>query len=261
LAHVLPTLSSAEKSALEVCSTELEQRRARADALLAGTQAGPSRVATADVDEAARLLFDFTQEALRWFRQHGHGAREERFLIELWRLQSLAFNSVAARRPGARRRAKELQLQAGHGEPLTVCVGELTPKPLPDLRDMLDPEGELEEYRIPTIAWNTRGNGCGAICRDSVGLRRPDLRRWCQDCNGSTTARRDAMLTSISKAYAGSPSYLAWADGRRVRVWPRSCSVCGDPFKTDRANRERCDSCLAGHRAARRNGGSAPPSN
>ena len=215
-------------------------------------------VTAAAVDRAAGVLFAFVQEPLHWLQAHSCDARHERFLIELWKVQALVFDAAAARCPGARQRAKALQLEAGHGQPLTVCVGDLYPKRLPDLRDLLDPEGELEEYKIPTIAWNSRGSGCLAICPDSTGLRRPSLAKWCPECRNASTARLEAQLTSIMKEYAGSPSFLTWAGGERVRVWPRTCLVCGARFKTTRANRWRCDDCLTGHRSARRNDGSAP---
>jgi hypothetical protein len=245
--------------------------------LLAGERSPRARVAAPDVDHAAGVLFAFVQEKLRWLRDHGCDARHERFLIELWRVQALAFDAVAVRRPGARRHAKELQLEAGHDEPLTVCVGDLNPKRLPDrlptsmasrlpggvrsLEDLLDPKSELEPYRIPTIDWNDRGSGCMAICPDSTGLRRPSLAKWCAECRNAGSARLEAQLTSIAKAFAGSPSTLEWVDGRRVRVWPRTCPICGARFRTTRANRWRCDDCLTAHRSARRNGGSTPRSN
>lgn len=242
------TLTSAEKSALEVCVRVRDEEE---------RGALPS-VAAPDVDRAAGVLLAFAQEALHGLQAHGYGAADERFLLELWRVQALAFGAAGARCPGGRKRAKELQLKAGHGKPLTVCVGDLMPKRLPDLRDVLDPKGELEEYRIPTIDWNTRGSGCGVIFPDSTGLRRPSLAIWCVACREGSTARTEARITSITKAVERSPSFVAWADGRRVRVWPRTCSVCGAPFKTSRANRWRCDPCLTGRRSARRSRRTAP---
>lgn len=231
--------TSAEKSALEVCLRVIaEQERG----------AIPT-VEASSASRAAELLFGFAQETLRWLTHHGYGARHERFLIELWRVQTLAFDAVSDICPGGRRWAKALQLQSADGDPLTVCVGDLSPVRLPDLRDLLDPEGELEEGQIPTFAWNNRGSGCGAICADSTGLRRPSLSRWCAECRQTSSARRAARVTSIEKAFAGSTSFLAWEDGRRIRVWPRRCSVCGSPFKTTRANRQRCDPCHESHRS------------
>jgi hypothetical protein len=250
LAHVERVLTSPEKSALEACVRLLDEER----------RGVRFSVSIRDVDHAAGALFAFVQQALHWLQAHGYGARDEQFLIELWRLQALAFDAAGARCPGGRRRAKELQLEAGHGEPLTACVGALTPERLPDLRDVLDPNGELEEYVIPTIIWNTRGSGCMAICPDSTGTRRPGLRRWCQTCCNSSSARLEAQIMSIKKNFEGSPSSLVWVEGQRVRVWPRTCSVCGFRFKTTRANRWRCDSCLTGRRSVPRTRSSAPPS-
>jgi predicted Zn-ribbon and HTH transcriptional regulator len=239
----------------------------------------------AEVDHGAGVLFVFVQQTLRWLREHDHGFGfgNERLVIDLWKAQNVAFEAVAARCPGGRRRAKQLQLEAGHGAPLTVCVGDLTPKPLPDrlprsmtsrlpanvrsLADLLDPEGELElneegdPYKVPTISWNTLGSGCKLICPDSTGTRRPGLRRWCQTCGKSSSSRLEAQLTSIQKSFGGSPSHMLWVGGRRVRVWPRRCSSCGRTFKTDRVNQRRCGDCFAAHRgSAPRSHSSAPPS-
>jgi hypothetical protein len=213
-------------------------------------------VAASDVERAASLLFTLVQDSLRWMREFGHGSAAEESLLALSVVQVLAVEAVAAVCPGAHRTAKRLQRKAADGgEPLTVCVGDLQPTLLPDdLRDVLDPYGEVDEDEIPRISWNTRGNGCGVICVDSTG--RAHFRRWCQTCSDSSTARREAKVTAIAKAWSGDPSGLTWIEGRRVRIWPRSCSVCGQHFKTDRANKYRCDKCRAGHRA-RRPAGSA----
>ena len=227
------TLASAEKSALDLCRRVFEEER---------DGAIPS-VAASEIDRASWDLFAFAQEALRWLPTNGYGALDERFLIELWRLQTVAFGAAALRCPGGRRRAKLLQIEAGLGAPLTVCVGELLPTRLPDLRDLLDPNGDLEEHIIPTIDWNTRGSGCGAIHPDSTALRRPSLTKWCAECRARTTSRRDARTTSIRKAFEGSPSALMWIDGRRVRVWTRTCTVCDMSFRTDKAHRYRCNTC------------------
>lgn len=205
-------------------------------------------------------------------------------VIELWKTQNIAFEAIAARCPGGRARAKELQLEAGHGAPLTVCVGDLTPKLLPDrlprsmtsrlpanvrsLADLLDPTGEIElnedghPYKVPTISWNSRGSGCMVICPDSTGTGRPALRRWCQTCSKSSSARLEAQITSMKKGFVeGSVWRFAWVDGRRVRVWPRTCSACGRRFTTDSANQQRCGDCFAAHRrSAPRSPSSAPPS-
>ena len=243
--------ASAEKSALDflqsfpwsatVCVTAVHQE----------ADGKPFTVADADVERAASLLFTLVQDSLGWMRKFGYGASAEKSLLGLSIVQALGVEAVAAVCPGGRRTAKLLQLKAaGDGEPLTVCVGDLRPTRLPDdLRNVLDPQGEFDEYELPTISWNTAGNGCGAICADGTGLTRPSFRRWCVTCSGSSTARREAKETAIAKAWSGEPSGITWMNGRRIRIWPRSCSVCGQFFKTDRANKYRCDPCRAGHRA------------
>ena len=246
-------LNSAEKSAQEfldcvpwaasVCLTTVREE-------LAGSIGFTAKAA--DVERAAAPLFTLVQGSLAWMREFGYGQQAERSLLGLFWVQCLAIEAVAAVCPGARRKAKLLQLQAADGEPLTVCVGDLKPTPLPDLRDVLDPFGELEPHKIPTIAWNTKGSGCGSICEDSTGTRRASFSRLCKHCRNSGSARLDAKVTAMRKSFLeASPSGLTWVDGRRVRVWPRTCSVCGAPFRTARANRYCCDPCQASHRSRR----------
>jgi hypothetical protein len=203
-------------------------------------------VAAGEVELGASTLFAVVQESLAWMRELGYGTTPERSLLELWTLQQLAVEAVVAVCPGARRTAKVLQMKAAVKEPLTVCVGDLMPKRLPDLRDIFDPQGEFEEYKIPTIAWNTRGSGCLSICADSTGMRRPDFRRWCPKCGSKTTWREEAQLAHIKGNWNGSVSHLAWSDGQRIRVWPRTCSRCGKPFRSAEAQRRRCYECWPG---------------
>jgi hypothetical protein len=224
-----------------------------------------SRVTAAEGEEAAAALFGFAQEHLRWFRSNGYRVRDEKALVELWRVQAIAFEVAAAKCLGGRRRAKELQIDAARGEPLTVCVGDLAPKQLParlppsmaaglppsvrTLADLLDPAGELEPHKIPTIDWNIHGSGCLAICAESLGLRRPSIRRWCVDCAKLTSARVEARINAIAKNFEA-PSVAVVANGRRTREWVRTCG-CGKLFKTARPNRLRCDRCRAHHRSSR----------
>jgi hypothetical protein len=200
--------------------------------------------APADVERAAALVFTLVQDSLQWMRMFGYGAGAEESLLELWWVQMLAVQAVAAICPGGVRTAKRLQFNASERKPLTVCVGNLSPERLPDLGDLLDPYGEVEPYKFPTIAWNTRGSGCGAICADSVGLRRSSFNKWCTQCSGSTTWRRKAQIRRLGKAWSGSPHGLAWHEGRRIPVWPRTCSRCGRPFKALEEHRHRCYGCF-----------------
>ena len=182
-------LNSAEKSAQEflecvpwaasVCLTTVREELAGSCGFTANA---------AEVERAAALLFTLVQSSLGWMREFGYGQQAERSLLGLFWVQRLAIEAVAAVCPGARRKAKLLQLQAAVSEPLTVCVGDLKRTPLPDLRDVLDPFGELEPHKIPTIAWNTKGSGCGAICADSTGTRRASFSRLCKSCRDSGTA-------------------------------------------------------------------------
>jgi hypothetical protein len=232
-------MTSPEKSALDLAMRAVQDEREG--------KLFPA-VAAEDGDRAVEILFAFAQEALRWLARSGQVLSKDKLLPELWRVQSLAFAAGAARCYRGRSRAKQLQLKVSLGEPLTVCVGELTPQRLPDLRDVLDPNCDVEEYRIPTVAFNTLGTGCLAICCDSTGLRRPALRKWCQECEKKTTSITTARLTSIRKAWEGSPSSIEWDGDRRRRVWVRRCSVCETSYRTLRANQIRCTRCSAGHR-------------
>jgi hypothetical protein len=200
-------------------------------------------VAPHELEQGASVLFGLVQDSLYWMREFGYGRQAERSLIELWTLQQLVVEAVAAVCPGGRRTAKRLQIDAAGDTPLTVCVGYLSPTRLPDLRDVLDPNGDFEEYKIPTIAWNTRGSGCLRICAESTGMRRPDFRRWCEGCGSRSTWREQARLAAIEGNWKGSPSYLTWSEGRRFRVWPRTCARCGKPFKSTVAQRRVCHAC------------------
>jgi hypothetical protein len=216
----LPRWTSAEESALELCRRTADEEQ-RGALLFSATGE--------EVDRRASILFAFAQDALRWTNQNDGGARS--VLLQVRCLQDLAFDVVTAR-SGSRRRAKQLQLEASGDDPLTVCVGDFGAMRLPDLRITLDPRGELEDYRIPTIDWNTAGTGCGAICADSTGLQRPTRpRKWCSKCRKASSSRTSARITKIVQAWG-----------------PRQCDVCGTPFTPTRSDRWRCDRCLAGHR-------------
>ena len=175
-----PPLALAEKSAHELClrvvADEHEGRRFSAT--------------PAVVDRSASVLFGFVQQTLHWLQEHKHGfgRGNERLVIELWEIQNVAFEAVAAVCPGGRARAKELQ------------------------------------------------------------------------CGSSSSARLEAEITSIKKHFKGSLSGFAWVEGRRVRVWPRTCSVCGRRFTTDSSNQQRCGDCFGSHRSVLRTRNSAPPS-
>jgi len=223
-----PRWTSAEESARELCRRIADEDR-RGILFSASLE---------EVDESAGVLFVFVQDALRRAKQNGGAARS--VLLQVRSLQDLAFDVVTAR-SGSQRRAKQLQLEASDDDPLTVCVGDFTAIRLPDLRITLDPRGELEDYRIPTIDWNTAGSGCGAICADSSSLSR--RRKWCETCRKRSSSRASSRITTI------------------VRAWgPRECGVCGAPFTPTRPDRWRCDRCLAGHRSAGRKRRIAQPS-
>jgi hypothetical protein len=146
-AHVLTLprqrsgLTSAEKSALEwaqcmpwsanVCTAAIHEERTRQ----------LFTVTANEVEQGASVLFALVQDSLRWMREVGYGKTTEQPLLQLWTLQQLASEAVAAVCQGARRTAKSLQMKAAAGEPLTVWVGELTPERLPYLGDILDPSG------------------------------------------------------------------------------------------------------------------------
>src|SRR6266550_1211294 len=143
-----PRWTSAEESARELCRRAIDE-----------DQRGAFFTATGEeVDRSASILFAFAQQALCWAKQNESGCSRP-VLLQIRHLQDLAFDVVRAR-SGSRRRAKQLQLEASGDKPLTVCVGSFAATRLPDLRIALDPRGELEDYRIPRIDWNTEGSGC-----------------------------------------------------------------------------------------------------
>ena len=186
-----------------------------------------------DLAVSASTLFSFAQSALLWMREYDYRSRS--VLLQIRATQDLAFEAAAAR--STSRWAKHLQLEASAGEPLTVCVGEFGLRPLPDLRDVLDPHGDYPEHLIPTIDWNARlGTGCFAICADGTGLQRPSPpRRWCDSCRKSSSSRTAQRVTEV------------------VQRWgERRCVVCRASFAPTRPDRWRCDDCLAGHRSLAR---------
>jgi hypothetical protein len=187
-----------------------------------------------EIDQSAATLFAFVQSALCWMKENGYRSRN--VLSQIRALQDLAFAVVMAR-SGSRRRAKQVQLEACAGNPLTVCVGELGLKRLSDLRDVLDPHGEYEEHVIPIIDWQAAGgSGCFAICADGEGLQRPSTpRKWCEKCRKASSSRTARRIKEI------------------VQIWgERRCAVCGASFMPTRVDRWRCDRCLAGRRSRSR---------
>jgi len=133
--------------------------------------------------------------------------------------------------------AKQAQVEAGRGRPLTICFGKrYPPARLPDLRDVLDPRGEVPEYLIPTIDWGLDGDGCGKVFTDSVTASRPVFARYCFVCREKSEDRRQGEIRARSVA--------AW-EGRFAVAggWRLGCSGCGERFVATAPQQRRCDRC------------------
>jgi hypothetical protein len=139
--------------------------------------------------------------------------------------------------------AKQAQVEAGRGRPLTICFGKrYPPARLPDLRDVLDPRGEVPEYLIPTIDWRAgrrkegAGDGCGKVFTDSVTASRPVFARYCSVCREKSEDRRQAE--SRARIVATWEGRFAVAGG-----WRLACSGCGERFFATAPQQRRCDRC------------------
>jgi hypothetical protein len=136
--------------------------------------------------------------------------------LEIWQRQILvagAYQASIGDEPdcGARfAEAKRLQIEAGGGAPLTVCVG----------RDR---------------------DGCGAVFADSTSTRGPmPFLFYCATCRGRSTRRRESN-DARQRAYAAGLEELA------PGVWWGLCR-CGAEYASVDVRQRSCGGCRRGHR-------------
>jgi ribosomal protein L33 len=123
--------------------------------------------------------------------------------------------------------AKQAQLEATDGRPLTVCLGRHYGDHLrfPELRSLLNAE----------IVWDP-SDGCGVVFADATTSSRPVFARYCPVCREFPEARRRAGILARSIAvWAGR---FAVAGG-----WRLTCTGCGERFFATTPQRRRCDRC------------------
>jgi hypothetical protein len=107
-----------------------------------------------DVLRAAASTFAAVQYYLSALSPTEH-ARSYSFLLELaWAQRSAALAAELASEP---RTAKALQTKAAVGMPLTVCTGPRAHHLPAGLGDRVDPHGEVEPYKIPSISFTPLG--------------------------------------------------------------------------------------------------------
>ena len=132
---------------------------------------------------------------------------------------------------GLRAEAKRLQLAAA-ARPLTVCFGYRA-RPVPGGRPWVSPYGD----------------GCGLVCPDSTGLRRPSFRYYCPRCQArQSELARKARARALATRYGRFPLLAYDAQGNPVSAWWGSCSRCTDEFVHTDPRARRCERCRRGHR-------------
>jgi hypothetical protein len=121
------------------------------------------------------------------------------------------------------REAKQAQIEAAGGRPLTVCFGR-------------DKHRRIREMVAAEIAWGFFGDGCGVVFADSVMDSRPVFARYCSVCREKPESRRRSEILAWSTA--------AW-EGRFAVAggWRLACTGCGERFFSDTPQRRRCDNC------------------
>jgi hypothetical protein len=141
--------------------------------------------------------------------------------------------------------AKELQLEATAGRPLTVCIGNFW-------RPTEVVEVVPGRSTGPEISF-AYGDGCGLVYPDSTSTRgRTPFRIYCPACSRGHSRRR-AEAQSLATAYARGREQIVVgynANGSEILAWWGHCSVCSEPFAHLRRHTSRCDSCRRQHRTA-----------
>jgi hypothetical protein len=147
---------------------------------------------------------------------------------------------VRAFRDRGRIAAKQAQLRASEGRPLAVCYGN-------ELRESGRPFLQLSKVERFCRAYFIfyRGDGCGRVFPDSVGLRRSDFRRSCNDCKQlARDARTHARRTLVEGVW---PVLWSYEDGSYGTGWIGTCA-CGARFSSPIASQRRCTTCAKSHR-------------
>jgi hypothetical protein len=130
-----------------------------------------------DVFAAALRVEQAVQERLWAFGGPGTVMRDRRLMRALHDAQWQAHSAVYAV-TGKRTTAKQLQLQASSGPPLTVCVGRRVRRLSPALLEYNAPD--LFEDGASLVWAPNYGDGCGIIMEDTREPRAP--KKECSRC-------------------------------------------------------------------------------
>ena len=130
--------------------------------------------------------------------------------------------------------AKQLQLAAADGQPLTVCFGKRA-------RLVHTPTG-------PAKRVYPNGDGCGLVHPDSTGLRRPSFRIYCPTCRARETNRQQHAERDMLALWAGrEPVLTTTHEGKLASAYYGTCR-CGNDYLTTSARVTRCERCRRAHR-------------
>jgi hypothetical protein len=126
--------------------------------------------------------------------------------------------------------AKQAQIDAGEGRPLTFCFGSTKHRRLPELKNW-----PLDHLGLSEIVWGFSGDGCGGIFVDSTTDSRPVFAAYCPVCREKGHGRRAGeVIAGIARLFQGRfPAYGGW----------RVTCTCGERFFTTTPQRTRCDGC------------------
>jgi hypothetical protein len=212
------------------------------DVLLDDFFGKPVRHPPEKVHAAVGEVFAFIQRELALI---GKGERLEGKLKEaLWVAQSDAAKAFRLS-VGTAGEAKRLQAAAAGGTPLTVCVGRRLRRLPQDIGDQLDPLGEVEEYRIPTLTWIRNGDGCGIVMPDEDRSR---FRWYCNRCRKRTSELKDKAIRNVIAGWEVRRFRIVGRDqlGNRVDGWKVRCDKCQQWFFARVLQARTCPQC--GHR-------------
>lgn len=234
--------------ALEVCEQANERRR----------RGERAEVEQDKLDRHAWRVLCGMQAGFRYFEKQDTTQNGRRLLCALSRAQRAAIRSVVAKEEERARgllEAKRLQIKAGRGRPLNVCIGFFARRLPSDLQSELDANHRLNRraqelelpdqrpYDVLRVDFFTYGDGCGRIIEDSTSEHRPSFRSYCDRCNGRTTARQEARLTQIRAAWGETPIpsvTVIEPDKGLVAVYYKHCRRCRRLFKTTTAQQKNC---------------------
>jgi hypothetical protein len=215
----------------------------------------PAQLSQRRLNERAERVFIVVQAAFRYFEKRPPTEHDRPIVAALWKAQN-----VASRAAFPLLKAKLLQIRAGRGRPLTVCIGDFVRRLPPELESELDMNARLDRHAqaigspdqtphdVGRLSFFTYGDGCGRIIEDATSKARPAFRGSCERCGKRTTARREAHISRIRAAWGEPPalSCVRYGPDGPVTIYLRHCVPCGELFKTTTAQRRKCQQNCGG---------------